>query len=84
MQVDERQVERSLAALRAEASMGRRPARPRPRPVPTGLLERMTAAPELRLDAVRRARDRIDRGDQPSAAVLARHVVGRLVCERLR
>jgi hypothetical protein len=84
MRVDERQVERSLAALRAEKAAGRHAARPRPWAVPSGLVERLTAAPDLRHDLIRRARAQLDDGDQPSPAALARHVVGRLVCERLR
>jgi len=82
MRVDERQVERCLAALRA-AKVDRDPVRPRPRPVPDGLLDRLTAAPDVRLDVVRRAGARLAAGKHPSSAALARHVVGRLVCERL-
>ena len=83
MRVDEQQVERCLAALRAAPDLAHDPARPRPRPVPDGLLDRLAAAPDIRLDAVRHAGARLAAGDQPSSAALARHVVGRLVCERL-
>ena len=83
MRVDERQVERCLAALRA-AKADRHPDRPRPRLVPAGLLDRLRAVPDIRDDAVRRAGARLAAGKQPSSVVLARHVVGRLVCERLR
>jgi len=52
--------------------------------LPDGLVEQLTHSSSIRdgrLDEVRR---RLQSGEQPSAEALARRMVGRLVCDRLR
>ena len=49
-----------------------------------GLLDRLLEAPPVRLDRLAEARSRLANGAQPSDDDLARRLVGRLVCDRLR
>lgn len=52
--------------------------------VPDGLLEQLEATPPVRPDRLAEARARLAVGDQPDADTLAKRMVGRLVCDRLR
>jgi hypothetical protein len=93
MQVSELQVQRSLFALNhvepvepVESAGGgdEHAARDRADACPDGLIERLTGSPAIRPDRTAEARKRLEAGDQPSADDLARRMVGRLVCDRLR
>jgi hypothetical protein len=85
MQPDEKQVQRSLDALRA--------AGPRPwaaqdggatvEAVPVEVFRVLARAPHVRIDRLERARRRLAAGS-PSAEALAGRMVDRLVCDRLR
>lgn len=95
MQPTELQVERSLAALQgpeapgtvgeviSSASMGAGPGSPSPE-VPADVRRRVDEVPELRVERLEEARRRLEVGEQPSADALARRMVGRIVCDRLR
>lgn len=48
------------------------------------MISAVREAPEIRLDLLEEARNRLDRGEQPSADALAERMVGRLICDRLR
>jgi hypothetical protein len=91
MQPTDLQVERSLQALQASPTVDQRlfaEAGARETPVvdevPPGLLDRLLQAPPVRLDRLAEARSRLANGTQPSDDDLARRLVGRLVCDRLR
>jgi len=87
MQVSELQVQRSLFALNhvGPASSADEPgSRDRTDACPDGLIERLTGSPAIRADRLAEARKRLEEGDHPSADDLARRMVGRLVCDRLR
>lgn len=85
MQPTEIQVERSLQALQTEPETGVAGASGPDAPdLPAGLVELLATAPAVRLDRVVDARMRMEAEDQPSAEDLARRVVGRMVCDRLR
>lgn len=84
MQPTEQQVERSLAALRSSPS-GEAPSAPTIYvDVPEGVVDLLLATPPLRLERMAEALRRLVAGQQPSDDDLARRVVGRLVCDRLR
>jgi len=92
MQPTETQVQRSLEALREtpgsgddhpgadSASVGRRLVEE----VPRAVLERLRDEPAVRPERLAEARQRLAAGDVPSDEALARRMVGRLVCDRLR
>lgn len=89
MQVTETQVQRSLEALRADDDAEVSPVQAEPvdahrSDVPAGLVEQLTESPPIRSDRFEEARRRLETGEQPSAEDLAQHMVGRLVCDRLR
>lgn len=48
------------------------------------VLEHLAETPDVRSDRVEVARDHIEHGDVCSADELADHIIGRLVCDRLR
>ena len=87
MQPTELQVQRSLQALRQAGE----PDTTRPADttgacddLPAGLVEKLRDSSTVRDDRLAEARERLERGDQPSAEDLAQRMVGRLVCDRLR
>lgn len=88
MQPTQIQVERSLEALRGGMSrasdQGTSPVERRIDDVPAAVFEILDEAPSIRLDRLEQARRRLEAGEQPSADDLARRMVGRLVCDRLR
>jgi hypothetical protein len=91
MQPTELQVERSLQALQRAPLVdelalvaGGAGLDPVDDEVPDGLLDRLLEAPPVRLDRLAEARTRLANGAQPSDDDLARRLVGRLVCDRLR
>lgn len=51
---------------------------------PAGLVRRLCEAPSIRPDRLAAARRRLAAGDRPSDEALARRMVARLVCDRLR
>jgi hypothetical protein len=88
MQPTQVQVERSLEALRggnteAPAPVAADPER-RIEDVPTAVFEVLAESPPVRVDRLEQARQRLEAGEQPTADDLARRMVGRLVCDRLR
>jgi hypothetical protein len=84
MQPTDQQVERSLAALRgAHGEHGSRAASIYI-DVPEGVFDLLLASPPLRLDRMAEAMRRLAGGPQPTDDDLARRLVGRLVCDRLR
>lgn len=85
MQPTEIQVERSLQALQSETEVGAAHGHGSGEgDLPVGLVELLAEAPAVRLDRVVDARMRMESEEQPSADDLARRVVGRIVCDRLR
>ncbi len=85
MQPTEIQVQRSLQALQTEAEDGAAGGSGTGAgELPAGLVELLATAPAVRLDRVLDARMRMEAEEQPSADDLARRVVGRMVCDRLR
>jgi hypothetical protein len=84
MQPTDTQVERSLEALRdsGEAGGGEPPAIHVE--VPEGLLDLLESSPPVRLDRMADAKMRLVGGRQPTDDDLARRLVGRMVCDRLR
>ena len=84
MQPTDHQVERSLEALRHdEWGPDARAAAP-DADVPEGLLALLDSSPSVRLDRMVDAKMRLAGGRGPSDDDLARRLVGRLVCDRLR
>ncbi len=88
MQPTQVQVERSLEALRggyteAPAPVAADPER-RIEDVPAAVFEVLAESPPVRVDRLEQARQRLEAGEQPTADDLARRMVGRLVCDRLR
>jgi hypothetical protein len=83
MQPTQTQVERSLEALRTPVDATMASANPSP-DIPDSLLDALRGAPAVRADRLEQARQRLAAGEQPSADDLARRMVGRLVCDRLR
>jgi hypothetical protein len=83
MQPTQIQVERSLEALRSPVDAAMTPVHPSP-DVLAALLDAVRGTPAVRLDRLEQARRRLAAGEQPSADDLARRMVGRLVCDRLR
>ena len=84
MQPTEQQVQRSLAALRATGGEPATRGAAIYVDVPDGVLDLLLASPPLRLDRMAEAMRRLVGGQQPSDDDLARRLVGRLVCDRLR
>lgn len=84
MQPTEQQVQRSLAALRAAGTERTARGSTIYVDVPDGLLDLLLSSPPLRLDRMAEAMRRLAGGQQPSDDDLARRLVGRLVCDRLR
>jgi hypothetical protein len=87
MQPTELQVQRSLQALRQDCEQVPEAGLDRGDPcegLPDGLVEQLRGASAVRDDRLALARERLERGDQPSAEDLAQRMVGRLVCDRLR
>jgi hypothetical protein len=83
MQVTEIQVQRSLQALEAtgvDAGVALHDLSE----LPDGLLDLLREAPPIRLDRMADAKMRLAAGDHPTDDDLARRLVGRLVCDRLR
>ena len=83
MQPTDRQVERSLEALRSGGD-DRAAATAIHVDVPEGLLDLLHSSPPVRLDRMANAKMRRVGGRQPTDDDLARRLVGRLVCDRLR
>jgi hypothetical protein len=86
MQLTELQVERSLEALREPRSQ-RRESAPDVRihgEVPVEVLRWLVDQPAVRADRLEEVRRRLATGAAPSAEALARRIVGRFVCDRLR
>lgn len=83
MQPTDHQVEQSLEALRRADPRGVVTAGI-PFDLPEGLLELLRASPPIRLDRMADAKMRLVGGRQPTDDDLARRLVGRLVCDRLR
>jgi hypothetical protein len=87
MQLTEDQVERTLAALREHDPRGT-PVDDdvvvREERVPAEVVERLARTPAVRAAAVDRAKRRLATGTCPSPDEVARSLVGRLVCDRLR
>lgn len=88
MQPTEQQVQRSLEALATGAPTlievaldGAGTAR---HDLPAGLAECLETLPPVRPDRLEEARRRLEDGDQPTDDDLARRMVGRIVCDRLR
>lgn len=88
MRVSDDQVERSLAALReadvAAAGVPGGAVGEAPRGLPNDLLDALLAVPRVRAEAVARVRSKLSSGPAPTADDVARKLVGRLVCDRLR
>jgi CRISPR/Cas system-associated protein Csm6 len=88
MQFTDEQVYRSLEALRSDALSSRRDgegvALAEGSLVPDGLRTLVEATPAVRSAEVARVRRALEAGDDISSEMLARAVVGRLVCDRLR
>jgi hypothetical protein len=83
MQPTDHQVEQSLAALRRAGTDAATAAGVR-LDLPEGLLELLRSSPPIRLDRMADAKMRLVGGRQPTDDDLARRLVGRLVCDRLR
>ena len=85
MQPTEKQVERSLAALRqAAAPPAAEDGGTAVIEVPDGLVEALHQAPDVRSDRLDAVRQRLAQGEAPSDEELAGRMVGRIVCDRLR
>lgn len=86
MQVTETQVQRSLAALKADEIDGVHADGhdAHDQALPVGLVQLLTESSPIRNDRMEEARRRMETGEQPSAEDLAQRMVGRLVCDRLR
>lgn len=84
MQPTDVQVERSLEALRTGdvAPVGSGGAVVAE--VPDAVHEVLASAPEVRSERLEAARRRLDGGVVPTDEELARRMVGRIVCDRLR
>jgi hypothetical protein len=86
MQLTELQVERSLEALRSAPEQpdgGGCPPGDRGE-VPTGLVPLLVGAPAVRADRLAEVRRRLATGEEPTPEAVARRIVGRFVCDRLR
>jgi len=86
MQPTEQQAQRSLEALRTNGARPFHPSPPEVRVelVPDEVTLRLRQAPVLRAEHLERARRRLERGETPSAEVLAARMIDRLLCDRLR
>ena len=87
MQLTDQEVGQSLRALRSRTTLGGRVGRRQGRRlhrVPDNVGDAIRLQPSVRPGVVDAARARLAHDGCPSDADLARFVVGRLVCDRLR
>lgn len=86
MQPTEQQIQCSLEALRTPGARAFDPSAAdiRIEMVPHAVTLRLREEPVLRTEHLERARQRLARGDTPSAEDLAERMIGRLLCDRLR
>ncbi len=85
MKLSESQIRTSLRALRDEPSV--EPTVPVPLSIElltAEVLEHQAELPRVRVERVAAVRARMEAGRSPSSDDLARKMVGRLVCDRLR